>query len=124
MAFVAVNGTGFVGIRPKLTGVPPLPAPRGAYANRDAYATPPPGMWGDAGRNSIRGPGQFGLDASAARVFRVRGRTTLEWRVAAANVLNRVTFSAVNAYVSSPQFAQPTQANPMRRIQMTVRYRF
>jgi trimeric autotransporter adhesin len=124
MAFVAVNGTGFVGIRPKLTGVPPLPAPRGAYANRDAYATPPPGMWGDAGRNSIRGPGQFGLDASAARVFRVRGRTTLEWRVAAANVLNRVTFSAVNAYVSSPQFAQPTQANPMRRIQMTMRYRF
>src|SRR5262249_44539637 len=119
VAFVTVSGTGHVGIRPQLTGAPTLPAPAGAYANGAAYATPAPGTWGDAGRNSIRGPAQFGLDASVARVFRLRARTNVEWRLAAANVLNRVTFSAINTQVSSPQFAQPIQANPMRRIQVT-----
>jgi hypothetical protein len=124
VSFVAVSGTGFVGIRPQLTGTPLLPAPAGAYANPAAYTTPAPGTWGDAGRNSMRGPAQFGLDASVSRVFRLRGKTSFEWRITATNVLNRVTFSAINTSVSSPQFAQPTQANPMRRIQMTLRYRF
>ena len=124
VSFVTVSGTGYVGIRPQLTGVPPVPAPPGTYANPAAYTTPAPGTWGNAGRNSIRGPAQFGLDASLARVFRLRGKTNLEWRIAATNVLNRVTFSAINTSVVSPQFGQPTQANPMRRIQLTLRYRF
>jgi len=124
VSFVAVSGTGFVGIRPQLTGVSTSPVAPGTYANRAAYRTPVPGTWGDAGRNSIRGPAQFGLDASVARVFRVRGKTNLEWRIAATNVLNRVTFSTINTSVDSPQFAQSSQANPMRRLQLTVRYRF
>ena len=57
-------------------------------------------------------------------MFRLRGRTNVEWRIAATNVLNRVTFSTINTQVSSPQFAQPIQANPMRRIQMALRFRF
>ena len=124
VSFLTVSGTGFVGIRPQLTGTPVLPAPGGAYANPAAYATPAPGTWGDAGRNSMRGPAQFGLDASLSRVFRLRGKTSFEWRLGATNVFNRVTFSAINTSVSSPQFAQPTQANPMRRILITLRYRF
>jgi hypothetical protein len=124
VSFVTVSGTGFVGIRPHLTGAPLLPAPAGAYASPAAYTTPAPGTWGDAGRNSMRGPAQFGLDASVSRVFRLRAKTTFEWRIGATNVLNHVTFSAINTSVSSPQFAQPTQASPMRRILMTLRYRF
>ena len=124
VSFLAVSGTGYVGIRPELTGIPTLPAPGGAYANPVAYSTPEAGTWGNAGRNSIRGPEQVGLDASLARVFRLRGRTNLEWRIDATNVLNLVTFSTINTSVDSPQFARPIQANPMRRIQVTLRYRF
>lgn len=124
VSFATVAGTGFVGIRPQLTGIPVLPAPPGAYANPAAYATPAPGAWGNAGRDSIRGPAQFGLDASVARVFRLRGKTSLEWNATATNVLNHVTFAAINTFVGSPQFGQPTLANPMRRILMTLRYRF
>ena len=124
VSFVAVAGTGFVGVRPHLTGVPPGPAPPGAYANPAAYTAPLPGTWGNAGRNSIRGPGQFSLDMSVARVFRLRGRLNLEGRVAATNVLNRVTFASINSVVSSPQFGRPTLANPMRRLQTTLRLRF
>jgi hypothetical protein len=49
---------------------------------------------------------------------------TLDWRVDATNVLNRVTYAAVDAIVGSPQFGLPTRANPMRKIQTTVRLRF
>ena len=78
----------------------------------------------DAGRNSIRGPRQFALDASVSRVFRLRGRLNLEWRVASTNVLNRVTFATINTVIGSPQFGLPTVANSMRRVQSTFRLRF
>lgn len=124
VSFAAVTGTGFVGVRPRLTGMPSEPAPAGAYANSAAYTTPLPGTWGDAGRNSIRGPAQFALDASLSRVIRLRRRMSLEGRVAATNVLNRVTFATIDTVVTSPQFGHPTVANAMRRLQVTVRLRF
>jgi hypothetical protein len=64
------------------------------------------------------------MDLSVARVFRLGGRLNLEWRLAATNVLNHVTFGAVDAIVASPQFGQPTVANQMRTVQMSVRLRF
>ena len=122
--FATVTGTGHVGVRPRLTGVSPGPIVSGSYANPAAYAAPLPGTWGDAGRDSIRGPAQFSLDGSAARVFRLSGRVNAEWRVAATNLLNRVTFSTIETVVTSPQFGRPTLANPMRALRMTVRLRF
>jgi hypothetical protein len=124
ISFLTVAGTGFVGVRPHLTGVSAEPVTPGSYANPAAYAAPLPGSWGDAGRNSIRGPRQFALDASVSRVFRLRGRLNLEWRVAATNVLNRVTFATINTVIGSPQFGLPTVANSMRRVQSTFRLRF
>ena len=124
ISFLAVAGTGVIGVRPRLTGVPLTPAPPGAYVNPDAYAAPLPGAWGDAGRNSIRGPARFSLDASVTRVFRLGERRTLEWRVAATNVLNRVTFASVDTTIGSPQFGRPTVANSMRTLQTATRFRF
>jgi hypothetical protein len=124
VSFRTVTGTGFVGERPRLTGVPPQPAPRGAYANAAAYAAPLPGTWGDAGRRSIRGPRAFSLDAGVSRVFRLRGRLNLECGLTATNVLNRVTFAAIDTVITSPQFGLPTSANAMRRLHATFRLRF
>ena len=122
--FAPVTGTGVVGVRPRLTGVSTAPPSSDAYANPDAYAAPEPGYWGDAGRNSLRGPRQFSLDASVSRVFRLGGRVNLEWGFQATNILNRVTFAAFNAVITSPQFGLPTIANQMRRLQTSFRFRF
>lgn len=124
VSFAAVSGTAVVGVRPSLTGISSAPVVSGSYANVAAFSAPASGTWGNAGRNSLRGPRQFSLDATLTRVFKLRGRLNLEWRVAATNVLNRVTFSAVNAVISSPQFGLPTSANQMRRIQTSLRLRF
>ncbi|MGE0445610.1 MAG: carboxypeptidase regulatory-like domain-containing protein [Vicinamibacterales bacterium] len=120
-----VAGTGVTGtLRASLTGAPTDTAPEGYYFNPDAFTLPAPGTWGDAGRNSLRGPAQFGMTAGLARSFEWGERRTIDWRIDATNVLNRVTYAAVNATVGSPQFGLPTRANPMRKIQTTLRLRF
>jgi hypothetical protein len=89
-----------------------------------AYVTPAAGQWGNAGRNSITGPPQFLLDAGIGRTFMWGDRLNLDWRISATNVLNFVTFAAVNTYVGSTQFGLPTTANPMRKVQASIRLRF
>jgi len=117
-------GTGFTGaIRASLTGAS-TDAPAGYYFNPAAYRAPDAGAWGDAGRNSGRGPAQFGLNAGITRTFPWGNRLNLDWRIDATNVLNRVTYSSVNTLVGSPQFGLPTGANQMRRVQTSLRMRF
>jgi hypothetical protein len=119
-----VPGTGVTGsIRASVTA-DAATIPDGAYASAAAYTAPAPGAWGTAGRNSIRGPAQFGLNASVTRTFALGQRLYLDARVDATNVLNTVTYSAVNTIVGSPQFGLPTQANTMRRLLFTIRLRY
>jgi carboxypeptidase family protein len=120
-----VTGTGVTGtIRPDLVVAAAGSVADGSYANRAAYVAPAAGHWGSAGRNSITGPAQFAFDAGVGRSFLWGERLTLDWRLNATNVLNRVTYAAVNTIVGSPQFGLPTVANPMRKVQSTLRVRF
>jgi len=121
----AVSGTGVTGsIRPDYTGAPIYAAPSGLFLNPAAYTAPLSGQWGSAGRNSITGPGQFTLNASMARTFRLRDRFNLDLRIDSTNLLNHVTFTTWNTTVNSTQFGLPTTANPMRSMQTTLRLRF
>ena len=120
----SVAGTGVTGtIRASVTGAP-ADAPEGFYVNPAAYTAPAPGQWGNAGRNSIIGPRVFSLDAGVGRTFLRGDRLNLDWRMNATNILNRVTYAAVNAIVGSSQFGLPTIANPMRKVQTSLRVRF
>ncbi len=121
----AVRGTGVTGsLRPDYTGASIYDAPPGMSLNPAAYAAPSPGNWGNAGRNSIIGPAQFGINASLGRTFRVLDKVSLDLRVDSLNVINHVTFPGWNTLVTSAQFGSPTVANPMRTVQTTLRARF
>ena len=111
-------------VRPDATGASIDDAPSGYYANPAAFAPPASGQWGTAGRNSIRGPSQFSLNAGVGRNFAMGSRLNLEWRLDATNVINRVTFASITPIVGNPQFGLPNVANPMRKIQMTARLRY
>jgi hypothetical protein len=122
--FAPVGGTGVIGsLRPDLTGIANDPPP-GSYANSDAFVAPALGQFGNAPRNSITGPRTFSLDASVSRTFRVNNRLNLDWRIDATNVLNRVTYSGINALITSPQFGLPNRVNEMRKIRTNIRLRF
>jgi hypothetical protein len=120
-----VTGTGVVGtIRPNYTGASVDAAPAGLFLNPSAYTAPAPGQWGNAGRDSIAGPSQFGLNGSIGRTFRIGSRLSADWRMDATNALNVVTYTAWSTTVNSSLFGLPTQANAMRKLQTTFRVRF
>jgi hypothetical protein len=121
----AVPGTGVTGtIRPNLTGKPIYQASSGVFLNAAAFSAPASGEWGNARRNSITGPGQFSLDTSLARTFRLRDPLNLDVRLDATNLLNHAVFSAWNTTVNSTTFGLPASTNPMRSLQLTGRLRF
>jgi hypothetical protein len=123
--FAAVPGTGITGsIRPDYTGAPLYSAPTGLFLNPAAYVPPAPGQWGNAGRNSIIGPSQFGLNASLGRTFRLNDRYNLDFRVDASNALNHVSYTAWNTVINGAQFGLPAAANAMRSLQSSLRVRF
>jgi hypothetical protein len=120
----SVAGTGLTGsLRASYTGAP-TDAPDGFYVNPAAFAKPASGEWGNAARNSITGPPQFSLNASVVRTFVLSGRWSMDWRLDATNVLNRVTYSSLNTIVGSPQFGLPNRANAMRKLLSSIRVRF
>jgi hypothetical protein len=115
-----VTGT----VRAQLTGEPLDDAPDGYYVNPAAFAPPAPGTWGNAPRNSIRGPGQFTFNMGLSRSFPIRNRMSLNWNLQASNILNRVTYSNIDTTVGSPQFGLPTAASQMRRVTTSFRVGF
>jgi hypothetical protein len=121
----SLSGTGVTGLlRASYTGAPIDDAPHGYYVNPAAFAAPPLGQWGNAGRNSITGPSQFSLNTSVTRTFILSNRFSMDWRIDATNILNRVTYSSVNTTVGSSQFGLPNRANAMRKVLSSLRVRF
>jgi hypothetical protein len=115
-----VVGTGVVGsIRPDATGISAYSPVSGRNLNPAAFEAPPPGQWGNVGRNSVTGPAQFTLNASMGRSF---NRYNL--RFDATNALNHVTYPSWNTTITSAQFGLPMAANGMRVVQATLQVRF
>jgi hypothetical protein len=69
------------------------------------------GTYGDAGRNILRGPGQFNIDFSVIKSTRV-GRFNTEFRVEAFNLLNHPQFAQPNGTLGNPLFGQITAMLP------------
>jgi len=112
-----VQGTGVTNaLRPNYTGAPLYDAPAGLSLNPAAYSAPLPGEFGNAGRDSITGPFQFSLNASAGRTFRLSDRLSGDLRIDSTNPLNHVTFPSWNTTFGSAQFGLPLTASAMRSL--------
>jgi hypothetical protein len=124
-SFSSVHGTGVTGsIRANYTGADPYDAPAGLHLNPAAYTAPAPDQWGNAGRNTITGPAQFSLNASASRTFRWGDHLNADLRVDATNALNHPVFPSWNTVITSAQFGLPNPAGQMRTLQTSLRVRF
>lgn len=120
-----VPGTGITGtMRPDRTSAPLYSAHQGYFLNSAAYTTPTSGRWGNAGRNSIRGPATFTMDAALARTLRVHGNYSLDLRLEANNLLNHSTFTSWNTIWNPTTFGLPVSVNAMRNVQISGRFRF
>lgn len=93
--------TGTTRDRPNMTGVDPVVRDRSdrtIYLDPAAYALPPLGTFGNAGRNSVRGPGLSSTDLGFSKVFRVKDRADVQLRAELFNAFNQ------------PQLGQPEVA--------------
>ena len=117
-----VNGT----LRADYTGLPiTVSSPTIAqFFNTAAFVAPAAGTFGNAGRNTIRGPANANLNVSLMRNITLRGTRGLSLRVQANNVLNRVEYAAIDTVVNSPTFGRVTSVRPMRSVQVIARVMF
>ena len=93
------------------------------WFNTGAFIAPA-GVFGNAGRNIIIGPGVFNMDMSVSKTIQLKEMQGLELRVSATNVLNTVHFTSIDTTLGSPTFGQVVATGPMRKGQLTARYRF
>ncbi len=117
------GGTGAVGAgRAEATG---LPIDSGTFFNLAAFTLPAPGTFGDAGRNTIEGPGVFSLNLSFSRSFTLGDdRRRVEFRVDSVNILNHPGITGLYTVINADNYGLPSAAQAMRSLTATVRFRF
>jgi hypothetical protein len=93
---------------PGVSLIPPGGRTVDLWFNPAAFALPASGVWGNAGRNILRGPGVFQVDTAVSRRFRLTEQVDLSLRVEAFNILNRPQLGQPSANVSATNPGQIT----------------
>jgi len=96
----------------------------GLFFNTSGFSIPAAGTFGNAGRNTIIGPGTTNLNLGLTKMVTFGTTRVLSIQVLASNVLNDVQFATIDTVVNSPTFGQVTSVRAMRRIQILTRVRF
>ena len=117
-----VNGT----LRADLTGQPiTVPNPTlGEWFNTAAFIAPPAGQFGNAGRNTIRGPTTWNLNMSLSKTIQLGDVRGLDLRVQASNVLNTPQYTGIDTVVNHRTFGQVISVGNMRQLQLFARFHF
>jgi hypothetical protein len=111
--------------RPNVVGNPALanPSPR-EWFNAAAFAAPPYGSFGNAGRNILNGPGMQAVNVSIVKNTALAERLNAQFRAEFFNALNRTNFNLPDNFLGSPTFGQVVSAQDPRRIQFALKFLF
>jgi carboxypeptidase family protein len=111
--------------RPNVVGDPRLsqPSPE-RWFNQNAFAFPPRGSFGNAGRNILDGPGYSNVNASLFKNTYLSERLNLQFRAEVFNLFNHPNLNLPDNFLGSPTFGQITSARDPRHIQFGVKLLF
>jgi hypothetical protein len=111
--------------RPNVTGPVTYPKTLSNWFSASAYSTPAPYTYGNAGRNSLVGPGRTNFDTSLFKTFPIHESMVLQFRVEAFNVFNHPQFGYPIATVGNAQVGQITSiVGNARNLQGSLRLQF
>jgi hypothetical protein len=111
--------------RPNQIGNPRLSHPTPSeWFNTAAFAIAPPNTYGNAGRNSILGPGYGSFDMSLLRRFTLPERATLTLEAQSFNLFNRPNFALPASYIGESNYGVISSANDPRELQFAARLSF
>ena len=115
-------------IRANYNGLPvfgPGTQTAGQWFNTAAFQVPAAFSFGNAGRNTVYGPGMEMMNVALTRQFVVTERCHFQIRGEAFNALNHTNLGTPNRFVNTPQFGTITEAaTPGREIQLSARLSF
>jgi hypothetical protein len=94
------------------------------WFNTSAFTVPLPGTFGNAGRNTIEGPGMILVNFALAKNIPIRDMMAFEIRAEASNVFNHANFTGIDTTVNSPTYGQVISVGSMRKMQIFARFRF
>ncbi len=95
------------------------------YFNTAAFSDPQPYTFGDAGRDTIPGPGNEVIDLSLHRIFKIRESKHLEFRAESFNLLNHPNIGVPGPYPDfGPFFGKIFSTGQPRRYQVALRFGF
>ena len=89
-----------------------------------AFAIAPQYTYGNAGRNTLIGPGYASVDAVLSRRLALGGTRNLELRLEGFNLLNRTNLQLPDSFVDRPTFGQSLSAFARRQFQLAARFTF
>lgn len=114
--------------RPNVISNPKENVPKGFSFNPAAFVAPPPGQFGNIGRNTLRGDSYFNADLAIARQFRVPAFGAggmAQFRAEFFNVFNNVNFTLPVSALSSGAFGRfVNNATSPRVIQFALKVNF
>jgi len=115
-------------IRANVTGEPVFDAntrTATAWFNTAAFSSQTALNFGNAGRNSVYGPGLQTLDFAIVRDFGLSEKTKFQFRGEFFNALNHTNLGTPDRFVNTPQFGTITESTtPGREIQLSARLSF
>src|SRR5207247_5380272 len=96
------------------------------YFNTDAFALPPPGQFGNAGRDTIPGPRTIDFNMSLDRHVTISQEKGVraDFRVEANNIFNTPSYSGLGSVVNATNFGRVTSVKGMRTLDFSLRLRF
>lgn len=95
------------------------------WFNTSAFATPPSFTFGNAGRNTVDGPGLISLDLSVANNIPITERTRAQFRAEFFNLPNHPNYNTPGRFVNTPQFGTINgQRTSARQIQLALKVIF
>jgi len=99
-------------------------SPNHVYFDKSAYAPVTAVRYGTSGRNSLRGPGSFQMDASLYRTFPLWKSLDFRFAAEAFDVTNTPTFNNPSTSITSGSFGQVTSASVNRTLRLSGRLQF
>jgi hypothetical protein len=95
------------------------------FYNANAFSTPAPNTFGNAGRDILPGPGNAVVDVALHRRFSVMEGKTIEFRAETFNLLNHPNIGIPGPYPDfGPFFGKAFSAGDPRRMQFALRFDF
>ncbi|HEV2494902.1 MAG TPA: TonB-dependent receptor [Terriglobia bacterium] len=96
------------------------------FFNTAAFALPPPGEFGNAGRDTISGPHNISFNTSLDRhidINREKG-VRLDFRIEANNIFNTPNFGSLATVINATNFGRVLSVRGMRTVDASLRLRF